>query len=201
MKELCIPSRSIAEFKDVNTDSIINSQYLLVEGYLVTSDETTNVADFCLEIADNNNVKNYYTIDPNVVNIFRENMMRLIRKKFDILFCNKQEALNISESKNIESAMNFLKEYSDEVIITSGDEGAFVSDNKNIIHIKSENVEPVDLTGAGDMFLAAYMYAMIKNKNKTDRIRFANICSSHIIQKYGAKLDSDNHYKMLMNKL
>ena len=83
--------------KDISKESIINSEYLLIEGYLVTSDETKNVALHCLDIANENNIKKIITLsDPNVVNFFKENMMELINKKFDIIFCNKQEAYNLS---------------------------------------------------------------------------------------------------------
>ena len=127
--------------------------------------------------------------------------MELINKKFDVIFCNKQESLNISSADNINSAIDFLKNYSKEVVVTSGSEGAYVSDEKKIIHVSSKKSKPVDLTGAGDMFLAAYMTAKIKDKKITERINFANECSARIIEKYGAKFDNDKDYKSLQSIL
>ena len=60
-----------------------------------------------------------------------------------------------------------------------------------------EKVIPVDLTGAGDMFLAAYLSSKAKNKNISESIKFANKCSGKIIQEYGAKFDSESEYKEL----
>ena len=75
---------------DISKEAIIDSEYLLIEGYLVTSDETKNVAKYCLDIANENNIKKIITLsDPNVVNFFKDNMMERINKKFYLIFCNK----------------------------------------------------------------------------------------------------------------
>ena len=187
---------------DIDINIINNSQYLLIEGYLVTSDNTNDVALHALDVATSNGNKKIITLsDPNVIKFFRENMMRLLEKDMDIIFCNKQEALNISMKNNIEDAMNFLKQYANEIIITSGDEGAYVSHNNEIVHETTEKILPVDLTGAGDMFLAAYIFAKINQKSLADCIKFANMCAGNIIEKYGAKLDSDDAYRELCEKL
>ena len=188
--------------EDISKESIINSEYLLIEGYLVTSDETKNVALHCLDIANENNIKKIITLsDPNVVNFFKENMMELINKQFDIIFCNKQEAYNISSSNNIDDSINFLKKFSDEIIITSGSDGAYVYHDSSLTHVTSDNVTPVDLTGAGDMFLAAYLLSKNKNKTTSECIDFANRCAGRIIQTYGAKFENVNDYKALYSEL
>ena len=188
--------------EDISKEAIINSEYLLIEGYLVTSDETNNVAKYCLDIANENNIKKIITLsDPNVVNFFKKNMMELINKKFDIIFCNKQEAYNISSSDNIDAAVEFLNKFSDEIIITSGSDGAYVYHDNALTHVSSEKVVPVDLTGAGDMFLAAYLISKAKSKSITESIKFANKCSGKIIQNYGAKFDSESEYKVLYSDL
>ncbi len=187
---------------DINSEDIKNSEYLLIEGYLVTSEYTKAVASHCLDIATENNIKKIITLsDPNVINFFRDNMMELLEKNLDIIFCNKQEALNISMKDNTNDAINFLKQYSSEIIVTSGSDGAYAYANGELVHVKSENIKPVDLTGAGDMFLAAYMYSKLNNQDPTRSIMFANKCSAEIIQKYGAKFDDQMLYKQLLRKL
>jgi sugar/nucleoside kinase (ribokinase family) len=187
---------------DISKEAIIDSEYLLIEGYLVTSDKTKNVAKYCLDIANENNIKKIITLsDPNVVNFFKDNMMELINKKFDIIFCNKQEAFNISSSDDINDSIKFLNRFSNEIIITSGSEGAYVYHNNVLTHVISDTVKPVDLTGAGDMFLAAYLLSKNKNKKVTETIKFANKCAGKIIQKYGAKFDSESEYKLLSSEL
>ena len=183
---------------DVNQAAIKGSEYLLVEGYLVTSEETKNVASHSLDIATKHGVKKIITLsDPNVVKFFRDNMLDLLNKTFDIIFCNKQEALNISMGNNIDDAIDFLKKYAREIIITCGEDGAYVTIGSERFHKIADSVKPVDLTGAGDMFLAAYIFAKVRDKSVIDRIKFANTCSGSVIQVYGAKLDKQDLDKLL----
>ena len=184
--------------EDINQDVIKDSEYLLVEGYLVTSEETKNVASYSLDIATKHRVKKIITLsDPNVVNFFRDNVLELLNKSFDIIFCNKQEALNISLSNNLDDAIDFLKKYAHEIIITCGEDGAYVIIGKEKSYELADCVKPVDLTGAGDMFLAAYIFAKVSNKSVIDSIKFANTCSANVIQTYGAKLDNQAYGKLL----
>ena len=184
--------------EDINQDVIKDSEYLLVEGYLVTSEETKNVASYSLDIATKHRVKKIITLsDPNVVNFFRDNVLELLNKRFDIIFCNKQEALNISMSNNLDDAIDFLKKYAHEIIITCGEDGAYVIIGKEKSYELADCVKPVDLTGAGDMFLAAYIFAKVSNKSVIDSIKFANTCSANVIQTYGAKLDNQDYGKLL----
>ena len=188
--------------EDISKDVILKSEYLLIEGYLVTSESTNSVAKYCLDIANENNIKKIITLsDPNVVNFFKDNMMELINKNFDIIFCNQQEAYNISSSDNINDSIKFLSNFSNEIVITSGNKGAYVYYEDKITHVISESVTPVDLTGAGDMFLAAYLLSKRNNKTITKSIEFANKCAGRIIQKYGAKFDSEKEYTELKSNL
>ena len=184
--------------EDVNQDVIKDSEYLLVEGYLVTSNETMNVASYSLDIATKHEVKKIITLsDPNVVKFFRDSILELLDKSFDIIFCNKQEALNISMSNNMDDAVDFLKKYAHEIIITCGEDGACVAIGSEKVHEIPDTVKPVDLTGAGDMFLAAYIFAKVRDKSVIDRIKFANTCSGDVIQTYGAKLEKQDYVKLL----
>jgi len=168
---------------------------------LVTSEETKNVANYSLDIATKHGVKKIITLsDPNVVKFFRDNVLELLNKSFDIIFCNKQEALNISMTDNINDAMDFLKKYAHEIIVTCGEDGAYVTVGSEKVHELPDKVKPVDLTGAGDMFLAAYLFAKVCDRSLADRIKFANKCSGNIIQRYGDKLD-DQDYSKLLEKL
>ena len=100
-------------------------------------------------------------------------------------------------SNNMDDAIDFLKKYAHEIIITCGEDGAYVTIGSEKFHEIPDSVKPVDLTGAGDMFLAAYIFAKVSDKSVVDRIKFANTCSGNVIQTYGAKLDKQDYVKLL----
>lgn len=61
------------------------------------------------------------------------------------------------------------------VICTAGDEGALWCDAKESIYRDAYPVEAVDTTGAGDCFLAGFIYAYFcKRMDKQETIEFAS---------------------------
>ena len=152
-------SSSMLSIDDIDNQSIKESEYLLIEGYLVTSDETMNVSIEALAIAQENNTKSVITLsDPNIVKYFRDNLLKLFNNKSHIIFCNEQEALNFSETTNLSQAQNFLKEITDIYIITLGSKGAICYDGTDTYKIEGLDVDSKDFTGAGDMFLGSFMH-------------------------------------------
>ena len=71
----------------------------------------------------------------------------------------------------------------------------------NMIKIDGHDVQSKDFTGAGDMFLGAFMHMFDEDKNNiNESLTFANLCASKIIQVYGAKFDDKSEYQTLINR-
>ena len=195
-------SSSLLCEEDISKDLISNSKYLLIEGYLVSGKSTLNSCHHAIKLANEANRKIVITLsDPNIVNFFYHEMIDIIKKNMDIIFCNEQEALNISKSGDINEAIEFLKKYTNKLIITLGENGVVYIDNNEVIKIDGYDVPSRDFTGAGDMFLGAFMHQYDNNKdNIKESLSFANMCASEIIQVYGAKFEDVSKYKTLIEK-
>ena len=122
-----------------------------------------------------------------------------MEQNLDMVFCNEQEAYNISKTDDLSQAVKFLRNYSKEVIITLGEKGSLFSDTNGTISAKTNKANPVDLTGAGDMFLAAFMYGKENNNDVINSLKFANFCSGKVIEHYGAKLPGKQDYLDLLS--
>ena len=191
-------SSSLLSIDDIDNQSIKDSEYLLIEGYLVTSDETMNVSIEALAIAQGNNTKSVITLsDPNIVKYFRDNLLKLFNNRSHIIFCNEQEALNFSETTNLSQAQNFLKEITDIYIITLGSKGAICYDGTDTYKVEGLDVDSKDFTGAGDMFLGSFMHKY-DDGNFLESLSFANFSASKIIQIYGAKFNNKSDYQNLL---
>jgi fructokinase len=190
-------SSALLDKKDISVTAIENAEYLLIEGYLVTSDNTLSASISALDHASKIDTKTVITLsDPNIVTFFRDNLLRLFTNKANIIFCNEQEALNFSQTKNIDAAEIFLRTISEKYIITLGSNGAICFDGYNSYRVDGLDVSAKDFTGAGDMFLGAFMH-MYDGSNIQKSLNFANFCASNIIQIYGAKFNSCKNYKEL----
>ena len=187
---------------DISNNLITDSKYLLIEGYLVSGQSTLDSCHHAIKLANRANRKIIITLsDPNIVNFFHEEILNIIKKNMDIIFCNEQEALNISKSTDIDEAIAILKKYTNKLIITLGEKGVIYTDNTDTINIDGHNVQSKDFTGAGDMFLGAFMHFYDDSKNNIkESLSFANKCASEIIQVYGAKFEDVSNYKSLINR-
>ena len=65
--------------------------------------------------------------DPNIVNFFHDEIQNVINKNMDMIFCNEQEALNISKSNNIDEAITFINQKEKPLALY-----IFSNSNKNI---------------------------------------------------------------------
>jgi len=195
-------SSSMLEQKDISKNLIINSEYLLVECYLVSDSKTLSVCNYAIKTSHNVGTKIVITLsDPNIVQFFRNNILSLLEKKIEFIFCNEQEAYNFSKSNNLDESLDFLKNFSNRVIVTLGEKGVIYIDDTEKIKIEGNKVKSKDFTGAGDMFLGAFMHRFINTNDIEKSLKFANSCAAKIITVYGAKFEKDSDYESLMIKI
>lgn len=116
---------------ELHQDALINSEYLYIEGYLVTSDTGRHAAIEARRIAEENGVKTALTFsDPAMVKFFRDGLAGMIGKRVDLLFCNEHEAKTWAGSDSLDEAVAALKKVADTFAITLGGRGALVYDGK-----------------------------------------------------------------------
>lgn len=72
-------------------------------------------------------------------------------------------------------------EMKDKLIVTKGAKGA----TYNGVDYPTEEVLMPNISGAGDTFLAGLVYNYLHTKSIIEAIKFANICSSKVVQKRG----------------
>lgn len=70
---------------------------------------------------------------------------------------------------------------SNKVIVTLGKRGAMFEEKI----FKAKEVETFDVTGAGDTFLASFVFKYLETKNVSKSIVFANSCASFAVKKTG----------------
>ncbi|QOS79078.1 ribokinase [Paenibacillus sp. JNUCC31] len=80
-----------------------------------------------------------------------------------------------------------LRKYPNKLFITEGSNGVRYFDGEQEIVVPAYKVEPVDTTGAGDTFNAAFAVALAEGKPLQDSIQFANRAASLSVTKFGAQ--------------
>lgn len=174
---------------DINGSAIAESEYIYIEGYLVTSDTGRAAAIKARELAQENDTKVAISLsDPGIVEHFKQGLKDMVGPGVDLLFCNKQEALSWCDTDDIDMAIESMKKTAKQFSITMGGEGAVIFDGFNTLHAQAQPVTAVDTNGAGDMFAGAFLYAITQGQSYLDAATFANRAASAVVGQYGPRL-------------
>ena len=113
-----------------------------------------------------------------------------IWKSVDYLLPNETELRELTQTEDIVAAIQLLKSWGvKEVVVKLGEKGAGYEDNGELILFPAVQVEKVvDTTGAGDCFVAGFLYSMTQKNNIAQAIKTGNLTASYSIQKKGASI-------------
>jgi len=184
---------------DVDESTLINSDWLYLEGYLVTDDARTSVAKKAIECAKANQVKTALSLsDPFVVQVFKGNLLKVIGNGIDLLFCNSDEARGFTNTHSTKAAAEQLKKYAKTFVITLGAGGSLSFDGKELLQTPGVTANAVDTNGAGDMFAGAFLYAINAGYSYALAAKFANEASARVVSQFGPRIES-LEYKQIKN--
>lgn len=177
---------------EIVESAIIDSEYLYIEGYLITSEDAREAMKAAKNIAEKNGVKTAITLsDPNMVTFFNNEMKEVIGEGVDLLFCNLEEAQLFTGTDNLEDAKIGLKKYAKSFAITQGPDGATIFDGNEFVKIDAFPTEAVDSNGAGDLFAGSYLAAISQGKSVCEAGSIASRASSAVVSKFGPRLSNE----------
>lgn len=184
--------------KHLDENALLNSSYLYLEGYLVTSPSGLEAMKEAKKIAERNNIKTALTFsDPSMVKYFSKQMQEIIGASVDLLFCNEEEAMIYTGTKNMGDAREKLKDVAKHFAITLGANGALIYDGDTFINIEPYKVKALDTNGAGDMFAGAFLYGITHGRSYAEAGKLASLASSRVVTQFGPRLEPKQVQKVL----
>ncbi len=176
---------------DIDIGAIRRSNYVYIEGYLVSADGTRQAAIRAREIAEKSRVKTALSLsDPNMVIFFRQGIEDMLGSGVDLLFANEDEACELVQTKDLDAAVQGMKDVARTFAITRGKKGALLYDGSELIHIDPRPVEAIDTLGAGDSFAGAFLYGLSQGMSFRQSGNLASMASSRIVTQYGPRLST-----------
>ena len=176
---------------ELDLDALKNSEYLYLEGYLVTSDSAREAAVTARKAAEQAGVKTAISLaDPNMVAFFKEGLQAMIGEGVDLLFANEDEAIGMTGTETAEQAAEELKKIAKTFAITRGAQGSLVFDGEQLIEIEPVATTAVDTLGAGDMYAGAFLYALTQGKSYEEAGNLASLASSRMVAKFGPRFET-----------
>lgn len=184
--------------KEVSAEAIAASDYVYLEGYLVTSDSGRDAVIQTNALARAKNTKVAMTFsDPNMVKFFRAGLTDMAGDKLDLLFCNEQEAYIWAETDNLQDAIACLKKTANQFVITLGARGALLYDGQRTQQLPGKPVTPKDTIGAGDLFAGAFLYALTHGYSFAAAGDLAITTSAELVTKFGPRLSTEKQQSLL----
>lgn len=189
-----------AEFSTVqlNEEALASSDYMYMEGYLVTSDTGRAAAIRAREVAEASGVKIAISLsDPGMVEFFKDGLKAMIGDGVDLLFCNEAEAKGWAETDDLDAAMEALLAISQCCVVTLGAKGAVIACEGERIDIEATAVKAVDTNGAGDMFAGAFLYAVTAGQSLEQAGKLASAAAARVVSDFGPRLEPSAHQELL----
>lgn len=128
-----------------------------------------------------------------------KNKLKKTLKNTEILIINKDEAielvqgdenlkLDFNEINNVEILARNIKNWGPKIIvITDGQEGAYVYDGNSVLYSSATSEKKVDSTGAGDSFGSALIGGYILTGDLEIALKYGIINSGNVVSECGAQ--------------
>jgi len=175
---------------DIDEEAIKNAKYVYIEGYLWTEEAPKAAALKAMEIAKANGVKVAFTVsDPFLINLFRDDFIKLIEGPVDLLFCNEEEAKSLAQKDDPVECAQWLHEHSDNVAMTLGANGSIIMHEGEVIAIEGVDTKAIDTTGAGDMYAGGVLYGITQGMSWKQAGHLGSHAAARIVSQLGARLD------------
>ena len=177
---------------DIDEDMVSATDWIFLEGYRFDGPESQSAFRNAIERCRRAGGKVALTLsDPFCVERHRRAFHDLIRRKLDLLVCNKAELLSMYQTADLDAAFRAASPNIDIIACTVGKNGVYVAGEGNVVHCDAVPTRIVDATGAGDFFAAGFLYGLVSNRDLLTAARMGCLAASEVIRRLGARPETD----------
>jgi sugar/nucleoside kinase (ribokinase family) len=171
--------------QEINAEIFNGFDFFHVEGYLVQNHDLIEKA---LATAKGMGLKT--SIDLASFNVVAENLeflKNIVKRYVDIVFANEEEALAFT-GLDPESSVREIARNCEIAIVKTGPRGSLVSCQESVCKIDAIKAEPIDTTGAGDLYAAGFLYGLMKDMNLNKAAEIGSLLAGNVIEHVGARI-------------
>ncbi len=141
---------------DIDEHDFNGCSHAHVEGYLLFNRDLTFRV---LECAKNKGCTISLDLASfEVVNGNRDILDGILKDYIDYVFANDDESKAFCGSDDLIQGVSELGDYCELAVVKAGAEGSIIKHKDTVIKIEADKVKAVDTTGAGDLWLAGFLY-------------------------------------------
>ena len=171
---------------DIDISAVKKSELLFLEGYLWDEGEPKKAFEKAIK---NSNKVAMSLSDLFCVERHKKSFLELVKHRLDITFGNEQEIMSLINGKSVNDVIEFSKKIKKLIVVTRGEKGALAINKDKVAECPAkDNLQIVDLTGAGDLFAGGFLHEYINGRTLEESLMKGTDMSSKIIQVIGARL-------------
>lgn len=160
--------------------------YFHIEGYLVQNHDLMRRA-----IALARQAGCLISVDLASYNVVADNLdflKEIVAEKLHVIFANEEEAKAFTGLEP-EEAINEIAKIADIAVVKIGSRGALVKSGHKQVHVPAQRINPVDTTGAGDLFASGFLYGIGNNQSLKEAAELGTKLAAAVISVVGARPD------------
>jgi sugar/nucleoside kinase (ribokinase family) len=175
--------------REVDEALIASAQVTYLEGYLFDKPEAKEAFRTAAAIAAKAGRKTALTLsDAFCVDRHRDDFRKLVHHGVDILFANEREITALYEVNSFEDAAAAVRRDCEIAVLTRSELGSVIVTQRATIDIRPEPVaKVVDVTGAGDLYAAGFLYGFTRGLSLADCGRLGSLAAAEVISHIGAR--------------
>ncbi|HEY8346172.1 MAG TPA: sugar kinase [Symbiobacteriaceae bacterium] len=187
-RHMMIPQGANHHFsvRDLPEAALRGSGWLHVTGYSYFWEAPAQAAERAVEVARQEGIP--ISLDPSSASYIRRRGLTL-PEGLQVLMPNRDEALALTGCDTVEEAARELGRKVPLVAVKLGAEGALLCHHGEVVTVppvrRIDN--PVDTTGAGDAWGAAFVHALRRGHKPEEAARRANLLAAEVITRLGAR--------------
>ena len=181
--------------EDLDRDLIAAAKIVYLEGYLFDRDEAKAAFRDAAREAKASGAKVALSLsDAFCVDRHRDDFKALVREGADIVFANEKEITTLYQVNSFEEAADAALQDCELAVLTRSEAGSVIVAAGETIAIEAEPVgRVVDLTGAGDLYAAGFLYGLTHGAELPVCGRLGSIAAAEAIGHIGARPEISLH--------
>jgi sugar/nucleoside kinase (ribokinase family) len=174
---------------DLDTSLIEAAKIVYLEGYLFDREEAKKAFKEAVRLTRESGAKVALSLsDAFCVDRHRADFRNLIRDGADIVFANEKEITSLYEVNSFEEAAEAALADCELAVLTRSEAGSVIAADGETITIAPEPVrEVVDVTGAGDLFAAGFLYGLTQDLPLQTCGELGSLAAAEVIGHIGAR--------------
>lgn len=174
---------------DLDVSLLEVAKIVYLEGYLFDREDAKAAFKEASRLARQAGAKVALTLsDAFCVDRHRDDFRALIKEGADIVFANEKEITSLYEVNSFKEAADLALADCELTVLTRSEEGSVILTAGETVTIKAEPVpHVVDVTGAGDLYAAGFLYGLTKGAPLEACGRLGSLAAAEVISHIGAR--------------